>query len=297
MNDAQKPTTAAWLTQAVLDSAASARDERTRTIFRKLVGHLHAFVREVELTPQEWMAGIQFLTATGQQCDDVRQEFVLLSDTLGVSTLVDAIAAREASAGTESSVLGPFFTTDAHDIPAGESIAKAGSGETLFVSGQVRDTAGRPIVNASIEVWETDGTGNYDVQYVDRSQPNCRGRLHTDAEGAFRFRAVLPVSYSIPGDGRVGEMLAALGRHTMRPAHLHFKIEAPSFLPLTTALYVKGDPYLDGDAVFGVKPSLVSDFVRHDDPAGASERGCEPPFYTLEADFVLVHACSGVDGS
>jgi len=290
MNETHDAATASWLTRAVVESARAARDERTRTIFAALIEHLHAFVREVELTPQEWMAGIEFLTATGHTCDGVRQEFILLSDTLGVSMLVDALASRKATGGTESTVLGPFFTADALDVPAGGSIAKAGAGKPLFVSGQVRDTAGNAVANAPLEVWETDGAGNYDVQYPGRTEPDCRGRLHTAPDGTFGFRAVLPVSYSIPGDGPVGAMLAALGRHTMRPAHLHFKIEAEGYAPLTTAIYAKGDPYLDGDAVFGVKPSLVGDFVRHDDPAEARERGCSAPFYTLERDFVLVPA-------
>jgi protocatechuate 3,4-dioxygenase beta subunit len=214
----------------------------------------------------------------------------LLSDTIGVSMLVDVLASRVASEGSESSVLGPFFTTDAHDVPDGGSIAKPGAGQPLFVSGHLRDTAHRPIANAVIDVWETDGSGTYDVQYANRVEPDCRGRVHTDANGAYRFRAVLPVSYSIPGDGPVGAMLAALGRHTMRPAHVHFKIEALGYIPLTTAIYARGDPYLDGDAVFGVKPSLVGDFVQHDDAREGRARGCETPFFTLERDFVLVPA-------
>lgn len=288
MNDLHETAIAETLTQAVVESAATARDERIRTIFTSLIEHLHAFVREVELTPDEWMTGIRFLTATGQKCDAVRQEFILLSDTIGVSMLVDALASRNAREGTESSVLGPFFTTDAQDVPAGGSIAKPGAGQLLFVSGQVRDTAGRPVAHAAIDVWETDGTGTYDVQYADRVEPDCRGRVYTDAGGEFHFRAVRPVSYSIPGDGPVGAMLAALGRHTMRPAHLHFKIEAAGYMPLTTAIYAAGDPYLSGDAVFGVKASLIGEFASHDDAAEARERGCEIPFFTLARDFVLV---------
>jgi protocatechuate 3,4-dioxygenase beta subunit len=279
--------TAAWLTKAVLESAAAARDGRTRTLFTKLIEHLHAFVREVELTPQEWMSGIEFLTATGKKCDDFRQEFILLSDTTGISMLVDALASGRASGSTESTVLGPFFTLDAHDVAAGGTIAKEGSGYPLFVSGHVRDTLGRSIANAPIDVWETDGTGTYDVQYADRLEPDCRGRLRTDAQGAFRFRGVLPVSYSIPSDGPVGAMLSALGRHSMRPAHVHFKIEPDGYVPLTTAIYVRGDPYLEGDAVFSVKPSLISDYRRHEGAGEAAERGCSVPFYTLERDFVL----------
>jgi protocatechuate 3,4-dioxygenase beta subunit len=268
------------LTEDVVATGAGAASPRLREIYASLVRHLHAFVRDVELTPEEWFEGIRFLTATGQKCDAVRQEFILLSDTLGVSMLVDAIANRAASAGTESTVLGPFFTTDAPDVPAGASIATPGKGVPLQVTGSVRDPGGRPIAGAAIEVWEVDGDGYYDVQYADRAAPNCRGRVHTDAEGRFAFGGTVPVSYSIPGDGPVGAMLAALGRHTMRPAHVHFMLEAPGFGKLVTAIYAAGDRYIDGDAVFGVKPSLIGTFERHEGPDG--------PYATLHRDFVLV---------
>jgi protocatechuate 3,4-dioxygenase beta subunit len=273
-------TIAESLTRDVIASGAGASSARLRQIFTSLIEHLHAFVRDVELTPDEWLAGIKFLTATGQKCDAVRQEFILLSDTLGVSMLVDALANREKSAGTESTVLGPFFTTDAPDVPAGATIATPGKGIPLEVTGSVSAPDGRPLADASIEVWEVDGDGFYDVQYADREEPNCRARLRTDASGRFAFRGNLPVSYSIPGDGPVGQMLAALGRHTMRPAHVHFMLAAPGFATLTTAIYVDGDPYIDGDAVFGVKPSLVGTYVRREGPDG--------PFATLHRDFVLV---------
>jgi hydroxyquinol 1,2-dioxygenase len=273
------PAIAASLTSDVIESGANAPNERWRHIYGKLVQHLHAFVRDVELTPEEWMTGVRFLTATGQKCDDVRQEFILLSDTLGVSMLVDALANRSASAGTESTVLGPFFTTDAPDVPFGGSISRPGSGIPLHVTGTVRAPDGAPIAGAAIEAWEVDGDGLYDVQYADRVEPNSRGRVRANEAGAFDFHATLPVSYSIPGDGPVGEMLASLGRHTMRPAHLHFAFAAPGFAPLTTALYVGGDPYIGGDAVFGVKPSLVGNYVLHDSPE---------PHATLHYDFVLV---------
>jgi protocatechuate 3,4-dioxygenase beta subunit len=270
------------LTDDVVASAAGAKDARSRAIFASLVRHLHAFVRDVELTPDEWLAGITFLTATGHKSDDVRQEFILLSDVLGVSMLVDAIASRSLAAGTESTVLGPFFTTDAPEIPQGASIATEGTGVPLDVNCTLRDPDGKPIADATIEVWEVDGNGMYDVQYADREQPNCRARIRSDEDGRFAFRATLPISYSIPGDGPVGELLARLGRHTMRPAHLHFMFTAPGFAPLVTALYVAGDPYIDGDAVFGVKPSLIAKFETK-----ANEDG---PFATLQHDFVLVPA-------
>lgn len=273
------PAFAEDLTRDVIAMGAKASSARLREIYTKFVTHMHAFVRDAELTPEEWLEGITFLTATGQMCDDVRQEFILLSDTLGISMLVDALASRVARGGTESTVLGPFFTTDAPDVAHGASIATKGTGIPLDVTGSVRDLAGNALEDVAIEVWEVDGDGLYDVQYDGRSTPDCRGRVHTDATGAFAFGATLPVSYSIPGDGPVGTMLAALGRHTMRPAHLHFSLSAPGFVPLTTAIYVDGDPYIDSDAVFGVKSSLIGPYVAH---AG--------PRYSLHRDFVLVPA-------
>ncbi|MGB8267537.1 MAG: dioxygenase [Candidatus Velthaea sp.] len=267
--------TADTLTQAVIASAANAPNARARTLFAAAVKHLHAFVREVELTPEELMAGIRFLTATGQMCDELRQEFILLSDTLGVTMMVDTVAHQNSGGATESSVLGPFFTTDAPDTATGESIASEEKGEPLLVHGVVRSVSGEPIAGAVLDVWETDSDGLYDTQYAERPHPDCRGRVRTQADGTFRFRAVVPVSYPVPTDGPVGKMLLAVGRHPYRPAHLHFAISAEGYAPLTTALYVAGDPYLDSDAVFGVKPSLVEPVT----PA--------PDGHVLQRDFVM----------
>jgi protocatechuate 3,4-dioxygenase beta subunit len=275
------------ITNAVVASAATAGDPRLRAIFASLIRHLHDFVREVELTPAEWEAGIAFLTQTGQKCDAKRQEFMLLSDTFGVTMLVDALANRKAGSATESTVLGPFFTLDAPDVPIGGTIAAKGIGFPLFVRGQISDSAGIPVSGAVIEAWETDGDGLYDTQYADRELPDCRGRIRSAADGTYAFRAVLPVEYSIPTDGPVGALMMRLGRHTMRPAHLHFQISADGHVPVTTAIYVEGDSYLDSDAVFGVKSSLVEPFVRHDSPSEAQALGVSAPFYTLARDFVL----------
>lgn len=264
------------LTEQVVASAAQCADPRLRRIFTSLVRHLHAFTRDVELTPEEWAIGIAFLTATGHKCDDLRQEFMMLSDTLGLTSLVDTLAHGHGGEGTESSVLGPFYTEDAPEVEFGGSIASEGKGEPLQVAGFIRDPRGAPIAGAIIDVWETDGNALYDNQYEQRDHPECRGRLRSSAAGEFRFRAVLPVGYSIPTDGPVGQMLLALGRHTFRPAHLHFRIAAEGFEPLVTALYVAGAPHLDSDAVFGVKPSLIAQFRK---PDGS---------YALERDFVLV---------
>jgi protocatechuate 3,4-dioxygenase beta subunit len=254
--------TAENLTEAVVATTAPQTDARTREIVASLVRHLHAFVREIELQPDEWMAGIEFLTATGRKCDALRQEFILLSDVLGVSMLVDALSNRKPGGATESTVLGPFFTNDAPDVARHESIATPGKGERLVVSGRVTDTAGKPVSGAVLEVWEADGDGLYDTQYESRERPDCRGRVRAAADGSFAFEAVVPVSYSIPTDGPVGALLLRLGRQTFRPAHVHFTVSAPGYVPVTTMIYVAGDPFLDSDPIFGVKASLVEPFER-----------------------------------
>ena len=282
--------TAHSVTDGVIASAAAAPDPRLREIFAALIHHLHAFVREAEVTPGEWAAAIAFLTQTGQKCDAMRQEFILLSDTLGVTMLVVAQANRKSGAATESTVLGPFHTDDTPDVAFGASIASEGKGEPLVVRGRVTDTAGTPLVGAVLEAWETDGEGRYDTQYSERERPDCRGRVRTAADGRYAFRAVLPVPYSIPTDGPVGALMTRLGRHAMRPAHLHLAISAPGHVAVTTAIYVEGDPYLDSDAVFGVKSSLIEPFLRHDSAAEGQALGIRAPFYTLDRDFILERA-------
>lgn len=274
------------LTDAVLARLQTVSDPRLGRIARSLVAHLHAFVREVELTEAEWFAGIRFLTETGRCCDDLRQEFILLSDTLGVSMLVDAINHRLPDGATASTVLGPFYREGAPELPLGASIAGATPGEPTVISGRVTDVAGRPLAGALLDVWQAAPNGLYDSQVPGQAM-NLRGRFRTDGAGRYRFRTVKPACYPIPTDGPVGRMLKALGRHPYRPAHVHFIVSAPGHAPVTTHLFVKGDPYLDSDAVFAVKSSLVVDFVRHDAPAEAAAQGVTAPFYTVEYDFGL----------
>ena len=270
------------VTAQTLRSLEQCDDARLREVMTSLVRHLHAFVREVRLTPKEWMRGIDFLTRTGQRCDAIRQEFILLSDTLGVSMTVDDVAHEGLPPNvTESSALGPFYTDDAPEIEPGGTIARTGRGESVAVRGRVLDTRGAPVAGALVEAWETDGEGSYDTEYADRSEPDYRGYLHTAADGSFAFTAVKPVSYSIPVDGPVGEMLRALKRSTMRPAHLHLKIGAPGYRTVATSIYTAGDPYLSCDAVFGAKSSLVEAYRPAAD--GATR-------WTLERDFVLADA-------
>lgn len=275
------------LTDAVLRRLEGASDTRFAAIMSALVRHLHDFVREVELTEAEWLTAIRFLTATGQMCDDKRQEFILLSDTLGVSMLVDAINHRKPQGATESTVLGPFYVADGgKDIPFGGSIADGARGRLAFVQGTVRDTEGRPIEGATLDVWQTDSDGFYDVQ-----RPGgglyLRGKMRTDARGRYLFRTVEPVSYPIPTDGPVGRMLDRMGRHPYRPAHIHFILTAPGFEPVITHLFKDGDPYLESDAVFAVKSSLVARFETR--PPGEAPDGTrvETPFLVATHDFGL----------
>ncbi|MBW4023094.1 MAG: intradiol ring-cleavage dioxygenase [Proteobacteria bacterium] len=248
-------------TEAVLQRNEGCSDARLREIMAVLVPHLHAVVRELRLTPEEWLAAISFLTRTGQLSSDRRQEFILLSDTLGVSMLVDAINNRKIDDVTPSTVLGPFYVRGAPAMQMGDTIALHGRGEPLFVSGRLCDEAGQPIAGAELDVWQTSEDGFYDTQ--DETQPdmNLRGVFHTGADGRFWFRSIVPASYPIPSDGPVGDMLSALRRHPMRPAHIHFILRAPGYDTLTTHIFIDGDPYLDSDAVFGVKDSLIVPLV------------------------------------
>ncbi len=250
------------LTAEVVKRVSRAPDRRLRQVMRSFVKHLHAFVREVRPTQAEWMRGIEFLTETGHKCDGRRQEFILLSDTLGVSMLVDAINHRQSGGATESTVLGPFYVEGAPVLPMGADIARPGTpGEPCAVAGTVSDAKGKPVGGAVLDVWEAQGDGFYDVQKPEGM--NARARFRTGRDGGFAFRCVKPVSYPVPHDGPAGRLLEATGRHPMRPAHLHFRIEAPGFETLVTHLFVKGDKYLDSDAVFGVKEPLVVPFRKN----------------------------------
>jgi len=274
-------------TAAVIERMENCRDERLRQIMTSVITHLHAIVREVEPTFEEWAFAIDFLTRTGQICDDKRQEFILLSDTLGVSMLVDAINHRRSAVATESTVLGPFHVAGAPQLQMGDSISRDGKGEPLYMSGRVLDESGEPLAGVLLDVWQTSFDGFYDVQ--DERQPvmNLRGQFITGSDGRYFFRSIKPSSYPIPSDGTVGSMLSALGRHPMRPAHVHFIVSAPGYETVTTHVFVEGDPYLDSDAVFGVKERLIAPFVLHDDPSAAERLGVGNPFYTAEYDFVL----------
>ena len=252
------------LTAEVLHRIRKTSDPRLKQVMTSFIKHVHAFVREVKPTPEEWFTGIQFLSETGHWCTGKRQEYILMSDTLGVSMLVDALNYKPSAGATQSTVLGPFHRENAPEFPLGANVAKnAADGEPCIVSGTVRDAAGRPVAGAKLDIWEGGADGLYDSQKGD--EMNLRGVFRTDREGKFHFRCVTPTFYPVPHDGPVGKMLTATGRHPMRPPHLHFWITAKGYRPLITHLFVKGGKYLDSDAVFGVKPELIVNFAKGKD--------------------------------
>jgi catechol 1,2-dioxygenase len=272
---------------AVIDSFAGTPDERLRMILTSLVRHLHGFVRDVEPTIAEWEQAIGFLTATGQSCSDTRQEFILLSDVLGVSMLVETINERGGDGATESTVLGPFHEVDSPPRELGDTIDLVGRGEPCVVTGRVTSVDGTPLAGAVVDVWQANDQGFYDVQQPG-TQPagNGRGLFTAGDGGRFWFRTITPTYYPVPTDGPVGTLLRAAGRHANRPAHIHFIARAPGHRPLTTHMFVADSPYIDSDAVFAVKKSLVTEFVRVGDPAEAARYGVGRPF--RHADFEIV---------
>ena len=247
--------------QAVNARMGTEINPRLATVMAALVKHLHAFAKETELTQEEWEFGIEFLTRTGQICSGERQEFILLSDVLGFSMLVDAINNRRPAGATENTVFGPFHVADAPIRQMGDCISLDGKGESCRFVGRVIDVHGEPIEGACVDVWSDNSDGFYDVQQPD-IQPkwNNRGRFMTKADGAYEFVGIKPVSYPIPDDGPVGKMLGSLGRHPYRPAHMHFMVTAPGFKTIVTHTFVGDDPYITDDTVFGVKETLVAPF-------------------------------------
>jgi len=285
----RRVTTEDDITASVLARFAATPDPRLKEIMLGLIKHLHAFVKEVELTEAEWFQAIEILTEAGKMCSDKRQEFILFSDTLGVSMVVDLIGHRKPEGATESTVFGPFHRLGAPEMPAGGNIAHRDTdGVPALVGGRVLDLRGKPIANAELDIWQTQSNGLYDAQDANPNELHMRGKFHTDTEGRYLLRTVLPVNYPIPSDGPVGAMLKATGRHPMRPAHIHFVLSADGYDPVTTHIFDRTDPYLESDAVFAVKDSLICDFTRHESPtAEAKKLGISGPVFTAKFDFVL----------
>ena len=273
------------ITDAVVEQMSSTTDARLKQVMDSLVRHLHAFAREVDLKPEEWLGGIRFLTEVGQKCTPFRQEFILLSDTLGLSSLVNALHDKRATEScTKSSLLGPFYRQDAPTMKLGESISTKSNAPQICIYGKVVDSGGKGIPGALVQVWEPDETGNYDLQRHDPSEMDLRGCFRTDSDGRYYFRAVCPLGYMIPMDGPVGEMIRAQRRHGYRPAHIHFLIGAPGYRELVTALYISGDDHIESDTVFGVTESLISS-VKGNDLASPI-----PTLPSLHYDFQLAVA-------
>ena len=275
----------------VIGRNENAENERLKQVMEVVTRKLHEAVKEIEPTQDEWMQAILFLTRTGHTCNDWRQEFILLSDVLGVSMLVDAINNRKPSGASESTVLGPFHVADAPELPMGANICLDQKGEDMFIAGRILDVGGKPVENAVIDVWQANDEGFYDVQQKG-TQPefNLRGVFRTGRDGRYWFRAVKPKYYPIPDDGPVGQLLKSLGRHPYRPAHLHYLIKAEGFETLVTHIFDPDDPYINSDAVFGVKESLLAEFRKISDPARAKQYGFAGEFWDVEHDFILAPA-------
>lgn len=269
------------ITATVNERLEGCSNPRLKQVMASLTTHLHDFVRDVGLSEAEWRQAIAFLTATGQKCGATRQEYILLSDVLGVSTLCVALNNRKPEGATEATVFGPFHVAGAPHFAPGADISNGAHGPLCIVRGTVRGLDGKPVPHAELEVWHADDAGFYDVQHSE-TDLTCRGKLTADAGGAFHFRTIKPSAYPIPGDGPVGAMLDALGRHPWRPAHLHFLVRASGFEELVTQVFDRTDPYIGSDAVFGVRASLLADFVFHPDGGTGGA-----PFYTLDMDIVL----------
>ena len=282
----------ATLTEATLAQMANTADPRLKEIMEAAVKHLHAFAREVSLKPEEWLFGIKFLTAVGQACTPFRQEFILLSDTLGLSRMVNILHdGRAETVGTETSLLGPFYREDTTELPLGAAITANDAAPQLVVFGRVLNEQGTPLVNARVEVWQTDPDGAYDLQAQDPTVMDYRATFRTDADGRYFFRATYPLGYMIPMDGPVGAMIQAQSRHGCRPAHTHFLIGAPGYRELVTSIYYGYDPYIDTDTVFGVSNSLIVQ------PAENVPGAPIPGLPAIEYDFTLARAAAGDENS
>jgi hydroxyquinol 1,2-dioxygenase len=275
------------ITQAVQARLSDCDDPRFKHVMTSLITHLHDFVRDVKLTEAEWMTAIEFLTDVGRTCTAKRQEFILLSDTLGVSILVITLNHPADQGSAESTVMGPFYWEGAPEMPRGSNLAVGVKGEPAFYSGRVLSVDGRPLANALLDIWSGDGEGNYDMQIPEEKGMKARGRIRTDEAGRYWFRSIRPTFYPVPVDGPVGRMLRKMGRHPFRPGHIHMIVSAPGHLPVTTHLFVADSKYLDSDAVFGMKESLVAQFSSHPPGAGPTGERIDTPYYTVNYDFRL----------
>src|SRR6201985_2152245 len=277
------------LTAAVIESFEETPNPRAKFLLQELVKSLHDYVRKTDLTFEEWQYAIEFLTRTGQKCTPIRQECILLSDVLGVSMLVDAVNHREREGATETTVLGPFYVGEHKAMPHGTDVSPSLEGKNMLWQGYVADLNGKPLANVPVDIWHADDDGWYDSQKPDyeTAGPSSRGRFITDKDGKFFFRTILPCSYPIPTDGPVGQMILGLHRHPMRPAHVHFLVNAPGHEPLVTHVFVEGDKYIDSDVVFGVKNELIAKVERRTAATRPDEKPAAAPWHLRPYEFRL----------
>lgn len=277
------------LTTAVIRSFDDKPNPRVKFLLQELVKSLHDYVRRTDLTFEEWEYAIDFLTRTGQTCTPIRQEFILLSDVLGVSMLVDAVNHRDREGATETTVLGPFYVGEHMMMPHGTDISEKLPGERMFVQSRVTDLKGKPRANVPVDVWHADDDGFYDSQKPSFATqgPSSRARFVTGADGRFFFRTILPCSYPIPTDGPVGQMIQATKRPVLRPAHVHFLVAAPGYEPLVTHVFIGGDPNIDSDVVFGVKDELIANVEKRADPVMPDGKPATAPWHLMTYEFRL----------
>jgi protocatechuate 3,4-dioxygenase beta subunit len=278
------------LTAAVVASFDSTPNPRAKFLLQELVKSLHEYVRKTDLTFEEWEYAIDFLTRTGQKCTPIRQEFILLSDVMGVSMLVDAVNHREREGATQTTVLGPFYVGEHKVMAHGSDISPHNmTGEKMFVQSRVTDLAGKPLAGVPVDVWHADDDGLYDSQKPSYAVhgPTSRARFVTDADGRFFFRTILPCSYPIPTDGPVGEMIVQTRRHPMRPAHVHFLVSAEGYEPLITHVFVDGDKYIHSDVVFGVKDELIARVEKRSDAKMPDGKDAPAPWHLMSYEFRL----------
>ena len=275
------------LTAAVIKTFEQTPNPRAKFLLQELVKSLHDYVLKTNLTFEEWEYAIDFLTRTGHKCTDIRQEFILLSDVFGVSMLVDAVNHRDRGGATETTVLGPFYVGEHKVTPHGTDVSASLEGERMFVQSRVTDLNGKPLAGVPVDIWHADGDGYYDSQkeaYATEG-PVSRARFVTDSDGRFFFRTILPCSYPIPTDGPVGEMILQTGRHPMRPAHVHFLVNAPGHEPLITHVFIDGDKYIDSDVVFGVKDELIAKVEKRSDATMPDGKKADGPWHLMTYEF------------
>jgi hydroxyquinol 1,2-dioxygenase len=277
------------ITEVVQQTFDTSTDERFRQLFVCLVQHLHDFAREVRLTGDEWFTAIDFLERVGKISSPTRQEFVLLSDILGLSMLLDKINQHIGESATDSALLGPFYVEGRPTAANGADISDGVTGTPMFVSARIIDEQGRPVAGAHVDTWHCDGDGFYDVQQTEKlhDQLAMRALLTTDDDGRFWYRSIKPRYYPVPTDGPCGEILRAANRSPMRPQHVHFWIQADGYQPLITQVFLRGDPYIDCDAAFAAQHSLQADFVRHEPGVAPDGTTVEEPFVTLDWVFTI----------